>query len=588
MIQSQQISTEQDIENLVHWKLANLLVSNIESIDSNTVSQLKNMVCQLSQAATQGSSCLVLDNTQQQLIENHKGVMPGLVKVDSQTSTKSIDTALIVLQANRLYLNKYFHAENATERVFKVMAEQVKVVDESVVLEKIKPLKYIDAITSAVIINCLKNNLSIITGGPGTGKTTIVVRVLALLIDQFYHEHQALPKIEILAPTGKASARVKESIIREKSDWLDDLNGFALNVIQAIPETAQTVHKFLSINPNTGRTRFKQGQTANIDILIVDEASMLDVLLFEKLLTSLEPNTRLIFLGDPYQLESVEAGNVLAQIVAASQKPQNQWLAACCNQLTISHRFNDQSGIGQLAKAVNAGDVEGAFGVLESEAYNDVHWLNSDDKVIIEAIKGYQDYKDAVKTAKNLPQLHTETIKQLFSTFESWQVFSPFRSSLIGVNWLNQEIEKGLKLGEPETNYFGKPIIIKSNDHALQLNNGDIGICLSKDGSTVCFPAIDQAGQLSYRHIKTRILPEHELVFAMTVHKSQGSEYQSCMLFVPEPNENQKNLLKREIFYTALTRAKQQFYLMASEQEIETMVTTPTTRMSGLFETSSQ
>lgn len=584
-LQSHQTTTELDIDNIVHWKLADLLVSKSESVDANTVSQLKNMVCQLSQAATNGSSCLVLDHTQQQLIENHTEAMPGLVKADKQTSAKIIDTALVVLQANRLYLNKYYHAEYTTERVFKAMAEQVRTVDETAVLEKIKPLKYIDEVTSAVIIKCLKNNLSIITGGPGTGKTTIVVRVLALLIDQFHHEHQTLPKIEILAPTGKASARVKESIIREKSDWLSDLNGFALQVIQAIPETTQTVHKFLSINPNTGRTRFKRDQTADIDILIVDEASMLDVLLFEKLVTSLEPSTRLIFLGDPYQLESVEAGNVLAQIVSASQKPQNQWLAACCNELTISHRFNDQSGIGQLAKAVNAGDVVKALSVLKAEEFSDVKWLKDDKQVITESIKGYQDYKAAVNKAKKARKLDTQIIKQLFTTFESWQVFSPFRSSLIGVNWLNQEVEKGLKLGEPETNYFGKPIIIKRNDHALQLNNGDIGICLSKDGSTMCFPAIDQAGQLTYRHIKTRILPEHELVFAMTVHKSQGSEYQRCLLFVPEPNENQSNLLKREILYTALTRAKQQFFLMASEREIKTMVITPTNRMSGLFET---
>jgi exodeoxyribonuclease V alpha subunit len=201
---------------------------------------------------------------------------------------------------------------------------------------------------------------------------------------------------------------------------------------------------------------------------------------------------------------------------------------------------------------------------------------------MLQAIGGYQRYKSVIQ---DLDDLDHKSISAVFEAFEQWQVFSPFRQGKYGVEGINLAIEEALALGAEGEWYLGKPIIVTANDHALKLYNGDIGICLDKEGKTVCFPGTDtdENGLLSYRFINTRILPEHQLVYAMTVHKSQGSEYERCMLVVPEPSENQRNLLTREILYTAITRAKKAFMLFAEDAEIECLVLNKTERMSGLL-----
>jgi len=572
-----------EFENKVHERFADILLREINKtlfIEKEVeINQIHDILCRLSQSAALGSSCLDLDTKELDILINHHSQLPWLA-IDNQTP----ENAIVLMVGKRLYLKKYYQSERSIEDKLKEFASQVHKLNEEAIKQQLHPVKYMQKEESKeVVLNCLRQNLSVITGGPGTGKTTIVVRVLALLIDQYYQEHNDYPDIEVLAPTGKASARVKESIVDEKSEWLKDLSGFDLPTIQAIPETAQTVHKFLAINLTNGKTKYIRGKKANVDILIVDEASMLDIILMTKLLDALKPSTHLILLGDPYQLASVEAGNVLAQIIESSQLAKNVWLEKCCTMLTESYRFDKNSGIGLLAKATNKGDFSSALSLLNDSERSDIKRINKEE-VLETAINGYNPYKSTINELKKLETINDEDKQRAFDTFDKWQVFSPYRSNFVGVAWLNSEIEKGMKLGEADTTYFGKPIIIRANDHSLKLNNGDIGICLDKDSQTICFPIINKDGVLTYRDINTRVLPEHELVYAMTVHKSQGSEYKSCFLYVPEPNENQKALLTREIFYTALTRAKKSFLLSADDKEIQTMITTPTKRSSGLLE----
>lgn len=565
-----------------HQRLAELLLrhSNAQNIDASDKALIETNLVELSKACALGSSCLYLEPESCQAFERVATNLPWL----SLNAANKNEQTVIVLQESRLYLYKYFSAERSIEASLKALVAQKHDVDEAAIKQKIKPLKYMSDEGANVIVNSLQQNLSVITGGPGTGKTTIVVRVLALLIEQFYAKGSANIKIEILAPTGKAAARVKESIVEQKIDWLNDLRGFDKNTIEAIPEASQTVQKFLSINPTTRKSRFKHGHKANVDIIIVDEASMLDVMLVKELLAAIRPTTRLILLGDPYQLASVEAGNVLTQIVEAASQPQNAWLSKACAELTKSHRFTSDSGIGQLAKATNEGDVASALELLKTTAFTDVS-ISALELAINQAIAGYEPYKQAIK---QLGSLNNESIEAVFNAFDQWQVFSPFRQGEFAVAGLNQAIENALGLDSTngEGFYVGKPIIITSNDHALKLYNGDIGICLDKEGKTVCFPN-PQAGESNksnYRHISTRILPPHEPVYAMTVHKSQGSEYTRCMLAVPEPTENQQALLTREILYTAITRAKSEFMLFAGDKEVESMVLNKTQRMSGLLQ----
>jgi exodeoxyribonuclease V alpha subunit len=562
-----------------HERLAALLIRNsgdavIAAADSEVL--YSNLV-ELSHASSMGSSCIYLSDEVTSVFDSLAKTLSWL----SLSTDPNLENAIIILQGNRLYLNKYFHAERDIEASLKVLVDQKAVIDEAATVAKITPLKYMSEAGKEVILNTLRQNLSVITGGPGTGKTTIVVRVLALLIELYHKQGQNKVSIEILAPTGKASARVKESIVSQKNEWLEDLRGFDRSVVEAIPEVSQTVQKFLGINPTTRKSRFKRGQKANVDILVVDEASMLDVMLVKETLAAIRPTTRLILLGDPYQLASVEAGNVLAQIVAAATLPGNAWLAKACTELTESHRFTSDSGIGKLAAAANAGEIVSVMQILNDAAIEDVS-IGTVDQSMVKAIDGYQHYKSVIKAVSDLDH---KSILSVFKAFDQWQVFSPFRSGKYGVEGINLAVEEALAMGTADEWYVGKPIMVTANDHALKLYNGDIGICLDKEGKTVCFPGTeaDENGVLNYRFINTRILPEHQLVFAMTVHKSQGSEYEQCMLVVPEPSDNQRNLLTREILYTAITRAKKAFMLFAKDSEIECLVLNKTERMSGLL-----
>jgi len=564
----------------VHSYFADVITSKLSQ--SEHTDFLNGMLIKLSEEAAKGSSCIVLSEDQRKTTIEALEVSPWL-------------NSLLCLKGDRLQLKKYFQAEQDIEAALKTLAltcseSTQNKSDEAVLVSRLQQLEHMDDDGQRVILNALKSNLSIITGGPGTGKTTIVVRVLALLIESHRAAHDSLPTIEVLAPTGKAAARVKESVVSQKQAWLKDLRGFDRRIIEAIPEHSQTVQKFLAINPTTRKSRFKDSKTANVDIVIVDEASMLDVFLVQQLVTALKPTTRLIFLGDPYQLASVEAGNVLAQITHAGDHVH--WLKPCCEKLIKSHRFTDDSGIGQLAYATNDGDVDRALDCLESDLkFDDVSIQKEVEQAREQAALGYNTYKQAISDYKGLVKkgaVSDEATKKVFEAFDQWQVFSPFRTGKFGVKGLNEYIENELKLSDGKDWYLGKPVMIQTNDHALKLYNGDIGICLDPNGETVTFPGTEASdsedtSQAGYRHIPTRILPDNDLVYAMTVHKSQGSEYKACMLVVPEPNESQKNLLTREILYTAITRAKKEFRLFCREVELSLMVKTKTERVSGLF-----
>lgn len=581
-----------EVENLVHERFAEILTRNTPQNCNDE--PIKTILAELSKSATKGNSCFNLEKEQEDAISDWLDCLP-----DNKGAS-----AAVSLRGSKLYLNKYSQAEKSIEEKLKnfPLTNEVNS-DEKGILEILnnhKHLKGKDNTDEQVtaIKDSINRNLSIISGGPGTGKTTIVVSLLAVLLS----ENTTL-NVEILAPTGKASARLKESIIKGLKDYDDNLAPEIKTKIKEMALNAKTVQKFLAINPNTRESRFSKGGKANIDIIIVDEASMLDLILMEQLLSAINTKkTRLILLGDPYQLASVEAGNVLAQIVEQSQV--NKELNNCCSMLTTSHRFNNESAIGALAKCINNGNNSTVSGGPVLNCINDLECIDKlDGTYFIENIeesineqnilgiasKFYKEFKEEIKSNKGFP-LCDKNKKTIFEAFNKSQVFTPFRSGRLGGSGLNNHIELTLKLIESKQSssnefYFGKPIIITQNDHSLKLNNGDIGICLDKDGKNVSFPYMNNEGQETYREINTRILPEHQLVYAMTVHKSQGSEYDHCLLIVPEPNENQKQLLTRETFYTAVTRAKKSITIAATKKNIDIMIDSPTKRDSGLFVT---
>ncbi|MDX1657005.1 MAG: exodeoxyribonuclease V subunit alpha, partial [Candidatus Competibacteraceae bacterium] len=369
------------------------------------------------------------------------------------------------------------------------------------------------------------------------------------------------------------------------------------------PEQAATLHRLLGWRPGSGGLRHGPDHPLALDVLVVDEASMVDLALMTRLLGALPAGARLILLGDKDQLASVEAGAVLADIcgpVPGFRQPfcrrlerlldqplaageGDRPLADCVVLLRHSYRFGADSGIGRLARRVNAGDGAGALGVLE-EGFADLDWRSLElrdypprslDKPVIE---GFGAYLQLVAQGAE-PQL-------IFRAFEDFRVLCALRQGPAGVNALNESIQSWLadqgliRLRATVLSgwYPGRPVMITRNDYNLRLYNGDIGLCLETQGQLrVCF--LTSQGEL--RHFPPARLPEHETVYAMTVHKSQGSEFGRVLLLLPpEP----ARIMTRELLYTGITRARDHLQLWGPEGVLRFAAGRRLHRSSGLGE----
>ncbi len=415
-----------------------------------------------------------------------------------------------------------------------------------------------------------QNRITLITGGPGTGKTTTVVKLLSLLVRTAPRELQ----IHLTAPTGKAAARLTESISNALTKMPADKRPH-------MPSQAQTLHRLLQTNSKTSQVH----QLAT-DVVVVDEASMIDLEMMARLLQAVPPTARLILLGDKDQLASVEAGAVMSQLCTGSL------LKAQTVTLIHSHRFDAKSGIGQWARAVNtnAADNTPALKALWKDAPDwlatlplqqslhidsegcapepDVTRLQlssaSDPKLAVGLRYGWRNWLallDAHRPSKTAPASHCSDAQAvtMLNAFTEFCVLCAVREGPLGVTQLNTQVEHALGLGQSAW-YVGRPVMVTRNDYALDLMNGDIGLCLpSPDGVLrVAFPAVDGG----VRWVMPSRLDSVETVFAMTVHKSQGSEFAHVLLVIPA---QESPVLTRELVYTGLTRAKKRLTLWAPQ-----------------------
>lgn len=473
--------------------------------------------------------------------------------------------------------------------------------------------------------NACLNRFSVITGGPGTGKTTTVTRLLAALISQ-----QPSLRIALAAPTGKAAARLVESILAAKSKLVQTFP-FA----EKIPVTSFTLHRLLGWRPNGFSYHHKKNLP--YDLVVIDEASMVDLPMMAQLMEALGDTTRLILLGDKDQLASVEAGSVLGDLCDSGvrvngyhahglQAARAQQLETLCGlplgylaayvetdaplmansltQLRVSHRFTQESGIGKLAASVNAGRYDQVLASFQQ--YDDVHFYSclpapfshknsSIDGADAEhawqqqVVKGYCQYLQAIEQGAS-----PYDVLQLFNEF---QLLCALRQGSSGLQLLNERVQAllqsrgllsidskvsgGVMSSEKQRWYVGRPVMISRNDYELNLFNGDIGIAMMVSGHDgrqelrVCFVAADSG----VRQLLPTRLPEHETAFAMTVHKSQGSEFSDVALVLPE---NHSPVISRELIYTAITRAKKSFSLYANEEVLTAGVNSQIERASGL------
>ncbi|HEY7775473.1 MAG TPA: exodeoxyribonuclease V subunit alpha, partial [Kineobactrum sp.] len=470
---------------------------------------------------------------------------------------------------------------------------------------------------------------SIITGGPGTGKTTAVVRLLALLQSSAVASGQPL-RIRLAAPTGKAATRLTESIGRQVGDL-----AVPETVRQHIPTTVSTLHRLLGSRMDSRHFRHHAGNPLPLDVLVVDEASMIDLEMMASLLAALPRAARLILLGDKDQLSSVEAGAVLGDLcrhaeaghyteatVAWLESVSGQSLAAAglrpgvagqhaLAQQTVmlrrSHRFGANSGIGELARAVNRCDVARAASLLGAGEFADIAWRrvsSTSDPALAALVLGrdntpgyglYLRQLQAQRPASATPGdiVWEAWARTVLATFDQFQLLCAVRRGDWGVEAVNVRVAALLQgeglLPAAQGWYEGRPVMVTRNNYSLGLMNGDVGITLqvpvvARSGSSqaqlrVAFPRNDGLGGI--RFVLPSQLTDAETVFAMTVHKSQGSEFSHVALVLPE---RRSPVLTKELVYTGITRASQRFTLVTTRAEVfEQAVATPVRRISGLL-----
>lgn len=399
----------------------------------------------------------------------------------------------------------------------------------------------------------LSQGLTVLTGGPGTGKTTTVARLLALLAEQAALEGKPSPRIALAAPTGKAAARLQEAV-QAAVDELDAADRSRLTGLQAT-----TLHRLLGSRPDTSsRFRHHRGNRLPHDVIVVDETSMVSLTMMARLLEAVRPDTRLLLVGDPDQLASVEAGAVLADLVQGLG-------AARVASLTTSHRFG--ADIGDLAAAVRDGDADTALQVLRAGGAH-IEWLPSAQSLRDVLLPQALRLREACVLGDTATALRT---------LEEHRLLCAHRREV--AHW-NRQVERWLTeaTGEPlwSTWYAGRPILVTANDYGLKLYNGDTGVTVAApDGLRVAVGG-PSYGTLTFAPGR---LAEVDTMHAMTIHKSQGSQSAEVTVLLP-PEDSQ--LLTRELFYTAVTRAQSRVRVVGSEAEVRAAIDRQAVRATGL------
>ena len=510
---------------------------------------------------------------------------------------------LVLDHAGRLYLYRYWKYEQRVAELLKEFAaSDLRAFDATILREglaRLFPPQGSDTLDwqRLAAVTAVLRRFSVVTGGPGTGKTSTVLRILALLLAQPGHERL---RVALTAPTGKAAARLKEAV-KQSKDTLD----VSLEVRARIPEEAFTLHRLLGFIPGSRVFRHNQANPLPFELIVVDEASMVDLPLMAKLLDAVPPSARLLLLGDRDQLASVEPGAVFGDICSVAEpagwsttfreciKPYLPALPASSSNggplqdsmtvLRKSYRFGAASGIGQLSRSIQAGDRDAAIQLLSAKGLPDVVWEEvSTPSVLQGRLERWilEAYSGCLQAASPM---------EAFTLFARSRILCAVRQGTFGVASINQVAEdtlarQGLVRWRSDW-YRGRPIMISRNDYQIRLFNGDIGIAWDEPSGVqsgaaplgVVFPS--ESGEM--RRILPSRLPEHETVYAMTVHKAQGSEFDRVLLVLPD---QASPVLTREMLYTAVTRARKRVEIWARRETIEACIEKRVTRHSGLRE----
>ena len=462
--------------------------------------------------------------------------------------------APLVLEDKRLYLYRYWWDEYRLAQAIKQLNRHIPSTLADADLQQLSVGTHPQQAQAIKV--ALQSGFTLITGGPGTGKTFTLVRILIALLQQ-----NSQLTVALAAPTGKAAARMQEAL-RQSLAQLP----VAQQLLKALPQTAFTLHRLLGMGHGT-QPKFNAQQPLPYDLIIVDEASMIDLRMASQLLTAISPNARLILLGDANQLAAVEAGAVLAELNKAQTLSQSRV------HLTQSQRFGGQ--IGQLAEAVCRGDTLTVTQLIEQSS-DELNYapLEQVESLAKKLFIGYQAFAQALKSKTD--------IVDLLKLFDDFRVLCAVREGSYGVNALNQRLslllQKELVQNEDPLAvwYHGRPVMVTQNDYSLDVFNGDIGITLEEeDGFYVYFPARD----IPTKRVSAARLAHSETALALTIHKSQGSEFKQVAVVLPK---EESPILTRQLLYTGITRAKKQIQLWALKPILLKTIEQETKRASGL------
>ena len=478
---------------------------------------------------------------------------------DAVAEVGSDELRPLVLDADRLYLQRMFDAERSLAAAVRERAGVGIEDGDDALVQRLFPEQSDEEAAEAARI-ALRRRLCIVTGGPGAGKTTLAARIVALLVGSGIAKPR---RIALAAPTGKAAARLEESVAAQVADL-----AAAVPALRGHTPRATTLHRLL-----------QDADPLRVDALIVDECSMVDLVLAARLLQALPETARLVLLGDASQLASVQPGSVFSDLCAAGTSPKSP-LAHCAARLSTSRRFDASGGIGRLAAAVVAGDIDGAEAAL-ADQHDEQTALRP--LASAEAFDRLAERYARAQCASVIEALRTAPEPTTGQPFPNLRVLCAHRRGPFGANRFNRLVERRLRqllaIERDEEFYLGRPLIVTRNDRQTGLANGDTGVVVrSADAKAAWFPDLRQPNG-DPMLISPARLPAHETFFALTVHRAQGSEYDEVD-FVPGPAESPVNT--RELLYTAITRARHKVTIHASSPAVRACVARTTTRSTGL------
>ena len=513
--------------------------------------------------------------------------------------------APLVLEGGLLYLRRYREYERALalglQRIATQPVPEAGIEPLALLFARLFPQATHDDRQARAAALALRHALLLVTGGPGTGKTTTTARLLVLLVAQALHAGRASPRIALAAPTGRAAERMAESV-RQAVQALA-ASGVDADLLAALPTSGTTLHRLLGTIPDSPRFRHDGNNPLPFDVVVVDEASMIDLPLMAKLVDAVASGTRLVLLGDPDQLPSVEAGDVLAAILGAAGEGDamgrgdadvlRPLLGDAGNTSVLAQeggearfpgirvhlqrgwRQSEALGLAPLAAAVREGDADAALAQLRAGTLSNVHFHEG----LADPLELQRD--DLLAHFRALG--HAATPADALAQSTRLRLLTAVREGPQGARTLNARIERLLAEGggsgrAPQGHFQGQLLIVTENSYRHRLFNGDIGVCMRDAAGTLVawFPGDDTDHPRAFH---PAALPAHESAFAMTVHKAQGSEFDTVWLLLPARGNR---VLSRELVYTGITRARRALHVAGSEAVIREALARHAGRWSGL------